>query len=597
MKFLNKSTLLLFGLMSAITLPLIMVSCTKSSNNTIVPEPPNPPIIPPVTPNPPIIPPVTPNPPIIPPVTPNPPIIPPVTPDPPIIVPPVDITEFSKGGQISLDFGNKFVLNIDGYLSVIQQLGFNRYANISNYTNDKLNDFLHNNPKFQSLNLAIVEGSSQKNRTLILSLNGVYLGHSINDKTITISNFPKIYSNNSSIRVDSRPEIDKLNFISDLKDQANISMLNMGDFFKYNTKHVTARFSIDFEPLTWDLNEIYANGFMTEMSFRNTNLNNKPWNISIKFIEKKYLNNQWVLDDEFTLPLNDYKVKFDTSKAAIQVLAQKLTILSNTDKSNYASTLFIRSKINNADWTNYIQVNEEISRKYFPDSVIKITSGIDLSVNDINGTLEGTFKISDSQNVNNFAQSPKLTISNFKTTKELFYPENLSHNNNKVTIIKGGNFEQNIIRDMKKPIINNEISSLEIGQSKTFNQDNFLSSFNSLRSSSNIFKNPWIEGGDMTNPFLELDAMETSGFNLRLLDPTRSFLNILSSNRGSLFNNFLIKTLDISSDQNSNLIQISKESNGDYKISHKIFFEVNYMEGTQSIDVDFGTTIKLIDII
>ncbi len=589
MKFLNKSTLLLFGLMSAITLPLILVSCNKSSDNAVVPKPP-------VTPDPPIIPPVTPDPPIIPPVTPDPPIIPPVTPDPPIIVPPVDVIEFSKGGQISLDVENKFVLNIDGYLSVVQQLGFNKYTNISNYTNDKLNELLHNNPKFQSLNLTILEGSSQKNRTLILSLNGVYLDNSINDKTITISNFPKIYSKNSSIRVNSKSEIDKINFISDLKDETNISTLNMSDFFKYNTKHVTANFSINFESFMWDLNEIYANGFMSEMSFRNTNLNNQDWNIKIKFNEKKYLNNQWVLDEELTLPLNGYKVRLDISKAAIQVLAKKLTILSNTEKSNYASTLFIRSKIDNADWTNYIQVNEEISKKYFPESVIKIISGIDLSVNDINGTLEGTFKISDSQNVNIFAQSPKLTISNFKTTKELFSPENLSHNNNKITIIKGGNFDKNIIRDMKKPIINNEISSLEIGQSKTFNQDKFLSSFNLLRPSSNIFQNPWIEDGGMINPFEELTSMEANGFHLRLLNPTHSLLNVLS-NRGFLFNNFLIKTLSISSSQNTNLVKISKESNGDYKISHKIFFEVNYMEGTQSIDVDFGTTIKLIDII
>jgi hypothetical protein len=202
-----KSKLLLIGLISTISFPLILVSC----QNEVKPEEPKP----------------------------KPPV------EPPIIFPPSDITEFANGGDIDLGIENKATLKVDKFLSVVKQLNFNKYSNISNLTNKGLTTSLQANPAFNLLNLTILEGSSQASQKLLLSLDGTYEGHKITNEQITISNFYKFTSSNE-VKVSSIPEINKLNFITDLKTINDVSSFTIQDFFKYNAKPISVSFSTNF---------------------------------------------------------------------------------------------------------------------------------------------------------------------------------------------------------------------------------------------------------------------------------------------------------------------------------------------------------------
>jgi hypothetical protein len=162
MKSFIKSKLLLIGLISAISFPLLIVSCQSGANNETDP-------IEPTSPKPPIV---------------QPPILP-ENPEPPVI----NLVEFAKGGTITLNQEEKIILNIDKYLTIVKQLNFNKYSNISTFTNEKLTTVLQASPAFKLLNLTILNGSSQVSGQLLLSLNGLYGGQQIKSEKISITNF------------------------------------------------------------------------------------------------------------------------------------------------------------------------------------------------------------------------------------------------------------------------------------------------------------------------------------------------------------------------------------------------------------------------
>jgi hypothetical protein len=167
--FIKLSNLLFVGMVGVISFPLILVSCNQEAN----PEPE-------INPTDPIPPVVNPNPP----VNPNP-------------IPP-NILEFAKGGEISYSNAPDVIqtnikLKVDKYLAVVNQLRLDQYTNISLLTNEGLNKLLHiSDTSYELLELSIIEGSSQSSGTLVLSLNGEYKDHLIENEKITISNFPML---------------------------------------------------------------------------------------------------------------------------------------------------------------------------------------------------------------------------------------------------------------------------------------------------------------------------------------------------------------------------------------------------------------------
>ena len=537
MKSFIKSKLLLIGLISAISFPLLIVSCQSGANNETDP-------IEPTSPKPPIV---------------QPPILP-ENPEPPVI----NLVEFAKGGTITLNQEEKIILNIDKYLTIVKQLNFNKYSNISTFTNEKLTTVLQASPAFKLLNLTILNGSSQVSGQLLLSLNGLYGGQQIKSEKISITNFWK-FSSGNPIKVNNLVELDKFNFINDLRDADNIKNLTTNDFFKYNVKPI----NISFNSSSWNLNEIYKNGFISNMKFKNVYLNKKDWVASITFVEKKYNGSEWVMESSTEKSLKNYRVSFDVQKSAMKILAQTLTIENNTQANTYASTIFLNSKRGLANWETFMKLEQKIVDKYFPHSIssIKIIAEMGLVANDDDGVLMSSFKLSDSDNPTNFASSTIKSITNFKKSQEILTLDNLALKKNNMIIFPGSALETGLINDLNKPAINSKLKALGVGESASFESNMFQSSLgiNELSPETVLFKNHWIDEGnqEVDNSLERLMFLRDKGVYIGLLGQTKSLVNVL---KNGLFDNFLFKSLDISKNNNVNSVKVTKENSGNYKL-------------------------------
>ena len=202
---------------------------------------------------------------------------------------PPNISEFRKGGE--LIYNSTKNLNVDKYLSVIQKLNFKEYINISDLTNDILNERLTKDESFSGLKLSILNNSSQTAGELFLSLNGKYQDLEIKNEKITISNFPKYDFFNSNAFIIDVFKINQMSFINDLRDNTNITNISIEDFFKYNNDLNIRYTSVATEEKNIViLNELYRNNFISSMTFSNVNLINNEWIITFDIEEKKYEN-------------------------------------------------------------------------------------------------------------------------------------------------------------------------------------------------------------------------------------------------------------------------------------------------------------------
>ncbi len=573
--FIKLSNLLLVGMVGVISLPLILVSCNQETN----PEP----EIDPTDPIPPV---VNPNPP----VNPNP-------------IPP-NILEFAKGGEISYSNAPDVIqtnikLKVDKYLAVVNQLRLDQYTNISLLTNEGLNKLLHiSDTSYELLELSIIEGSSQSSGTLVLSLNGEYKDHLIENEKITISNFPMLWNKSLDvISVDNK--INELNFITDLQGE-NFSSWTAEQFFKYNERPIYVKYSVHGMVAPIDLNKFYENGLIANMQFINPNFNNVDWDIKVTFMQKKYNGTNWVEEvSNSKTTLNKYKVKFNINHAALNVLASTAKIKEQNNNQVYASTVFLKSQKGLNPWEEYIQLDLKIKNKYFPGSTINFTNGIP-TVNDKLGTLGGMFIIQDSKDVSKEPNQSffRMTLKGFKLSSILFTAENISSNT--ISLIKGGAFEKSVIQDLNsttnKPLIN----ALTSGQSAEFNLNQFTTSFGqkSLIANANIFTNYWIDKvGTFQESLIPLTQLSNSGFEFNLLSQKTSLLSALSKDENGQFENLLFKKVVVSDKQNENLIIITKQTNGDLKISYKLDIVIDSYAHLQDIKILNETTILAADII
>jgi hypothetical protein len=77
--------------------------------------------------------------------------------------------------------------------------------------------------------------------------------------------------------------------------------------------------------------------------------------------------------------------------------------------------------------------------------------------------------------------------------------------------------------------------------------------------------------------------LSEKGVKFHLLGEKNDLISRLSYKRNGLFNNFLIKTLNIAPKQNNISIKITKENSYKFKIYYDLHLELDYYEGIQSI--------------
>ena len=560
MKKILKLSNLIIGTLAIgiISSPLILISCTQD-------KPTNPPVDPNPNPNP---------------ENPNPNPIPPV------------LAEFAQGGQISYtanspedELSPNVKLEVDKYVAVARQLNLDQYTNISKLTNDELNKRLVANHFYNDLSLSIVQGSSQSTGKLILLLNGTYQGHEINNEKITISNFPIFQSNSELDIMNFEILINQKNFINDLKDES-MQSITIEEFFKYNTTPLLVRYQYNNFVTFLDINKFYNNGFISNMEFSNINFTNTNWNIKITFSHKEFNGTDWVETPPVTNSLMDYKVNLNIQQAALNILAEQFTQTDNIDPTTYASTVLLKAKQDPNIWANYITFDTNIMNHYFSGQTMKFIMEPTLIFNDKEGTIGGHLSLEISTDI---TSSIRISIKNFKTIDELFTVDKLNPTNNKVLINKSGAFDIAIMEDLNSEANKLLIQGLGNDESVEIPLQNFVTSFGRevLKSNSNIYSNNWIEAenGNISASLTLLQNLSNEGLSFNLLSNNTSLLDMLSIDNNGLFENTLFKNIVVGQNQDNKKIIVTKQADGNYKVSYSLELNIDYYGGTQEINL------------
>ncbi len=504
---------------------------------------------------------------------------------------PPNISEFRKGGE--LIYNSTKNLNVDKYLSVIQKLNFKEYINISDLTNDILNERLTKDESFSGLKLSILNNSSQTAGELFLSLNGKYQDLEIKNEKITISNFPKYDFFNSNAFIIDVFKINQMSFINDLRDNTNITNISIEDFFKYNNDLNIRYTSVATEEKNIViLNELYRNNFISSMTFSNVNLINNEWIITFDIEEKKYENGMWIITHTQTVKLKKYKVNLDVQKAALEVLSQTVIIKRNDINDIYSSTVFANWRWGKANLSDYVILDKKIADFYFETIDNIEIKAQELNVNDDLGTLEGNFIISPSHSVNKFAKFKGL-ITNFKTANTLFTNANLDIDKNKLIIKPNSRFEGDITKDVVKN--ETKIKTLKINQSVSFVNNEFSNSWGRTFPTKedalfNNYLNEIHYDQTFEDSLRKLSDFDSQGLNFNILGE-KSLYSILAYQRLGAFKNMFIKLIYISEIQDAEQIVVTRVDETSYKITYKLNIELDYLNSTQTISLTNETIV------
>ena len=562
----NIKLILTGGLIVCIGLPLTLISCQKQDSEKDVTLSP-----------------------VVNDVTPKSPKLPSI-PVPPTVPISSSILELKKGGEIFIN--NQKSLQVDRFISIARKLELFEYLNISNLTNDILNNRLKDS-EFNTLQLSILENSSQTKGVLALSIKGTFKGNPIVNETMNISGF---INNDLNQRISFRgpANINKFNFINDLRDGDNIKNLSSQEFFKYNDEIFMSWSTYSQQRVNLSLNKLYENGFISNLAFKSTNLNGLEWNIDFDFVEKTYNAGHWIISNQKKLNLENYSVRLDVEKVALEILAENVVVKNNEDPIIFASTVFGKWKLTIAPFKKYIFLNEKIASKYFENSnEIKIDAQ-ELNVDDTTGVLQGRFIIS-------LPRVPRkmglfsATIKNFKTSSSTLTEENLDISKNKLIITPNSRIEAGIIGDLVA--LKQQLTSLQIGSDVALNISNFPKSWRYLfESSDTLFDNHLNnsnKGVTLAGSLHKLQSLRNKGMIFNILGRYGSLERILAFQRLGSFENMLIDLISVRETQDQHKISVSKINGTDYKVSYKLDIGIHYYGGSQNITLKNEIVINL----
>ncbi len=347
------------------------------------------------------------------------------TPNTPVAPPPTSPSVPSSNVPNPIGGNTTTNLSVDKYLNVINTLKLTNKTDISQLTNDILNNSLHSIAEYQSMQLSIVSGS-QINGQLTLKLTGQFDTTNY-DENIVISGFEKHDVSQTftfgEIVIDKELWFNNFQPISGVNN--NLSMTSDKILIKNIFTNTSIAFTINGSLESYKLNNLPSYITIKDISITKNGTN---YNLDITFNNesKKFENNQWVIEQ--TTPIiatRDNQITLPTFNELKKFMIDQL-VLKEDELSKYYASFFYGKYLYDKDLGNnlsiildYIKNGDEIinkyKEKYCPNKTLSlILPNQDFGVDDYNGSLRFNVALIDQDDPSNIVTQKTFEYTGFK---------------------------------------------------------------------------------------------------------------------------------------------------------------------------------------
>lgn len=367
--------------------------------------------------------------------------------------------------------GNHNSLTVDGYLSVVQLLGFSNGTKLSTLTNEGLNKALEAHEEYKELKLSIQDGSSEKEGTLKLKISGNYNNEQV-DGNIKITGF--VTNSFSSFSV-SNLQLNLENYFDKKLPLYETSKIDDKVFEDLETKKSIVGEKTVFTftngvSYTWE--EMVKLFNVSNITIKQeNNRNNKSNSFKFTFLFENssnvYKDKKWISDTEkatLSQATNSQPtVKIPVQKDLLDFMLTKMEVKS-TINDYYPSYFKGRGKYSQSvrsDLTfieEHVNVNEVVNK--YKDTYLKekaIGAKVDyssgsISADDFSGTLSFPMYlyVDNDYNANTNSNHRQFSASGLKNITE--FVETNKTRQNVITIKNDGSLASQIKRTLKTSI-------------------------------------------------------------------------------------------------------------------------------------------------